>query len=212
MSAQRPISSYPLAASLSRADACKQELSRMSNRDPMSILAAVTCEDTLYEIDQLAMYSFDSCVTHASTGSEAIELDFLQSHRVVIVEAGLPDMDGCELVRQLLDIRHRPAVLIGDGCDSRLLMSALKLRVADFVDSPASPRTLRDAINRAVRDSGTMGRRVRREQRLRGMMRRLLRERRGLQRRMDLLCNDLVGAQRQLFHRVLTMQSGQDSF
>ncbi len=179
----------------------------MSNRDPMSILAAVTCEDTLYEIDQLAMYSFDSCVTHAATGAEAIELDFLQSHRVVIVEADLPDIDGGELVRQLLDVRHRPAVLIGDADDSRLLMSALRLRVADFVSSPPSPRTLREAINRAVHDSTTMGRRVRREQRLRGMMRRLLRERRGLQSRMDLVCSDLVGAQRQLFHRVLGLQS-----
>ncbi len=184
----------------------------MSQRDPMTILAAVTCEDTLYEIDQLAMYSFDSCVTHATTGAEAIELDFLQSHRVVVVEADLPDMDGTDLVRQLLDVRHRPAVLIGDVHDSGLLLAALRLRVADFVAAPPKSRSLRDAINRAVHDSSSSARRIHREQRLRGIMRRLLRERRGLQSRMDLICNDLVGAQRQLFHRVLSLQSDSDSY
>ena len=63
-----------------------------------------------------------------------------------------------------------------------------------------------DAAERALRGYEVRRQHQAKYRRMRDLLRRVIRERRDLNQRIDLVCRDLVGANRRLVHRVLDFE------
>ena len=170
------------------------------------ILVVMHDATTLEILVDAAARDFNAQVTWANTGSDALDIDCVDFHHVVLAGVCLPDMSGLDLARQILHLRHRPVILVGADPTVEDAIRAVRLGVSDFLPAPVDVEHLFTAIGTALRRSAAERRRIRREHRNRSLIRRVLRDRRNLNQRIDLICRDMVGAHRRLFHRVLTAQ------
>ncbi|MES2997534.1 MAG: two-component system response regulator CreB [Verrucomicrobiota bacterium] len=81
-------------------------------------------------------------VTHALTGSAALQAAALAAHDFVILDIGLPDMTGLEVCRALRETSQIPILFLTarDGELDRIL--GLELGGDDYVTKPFSPREI----------------------------------------------------------------------
>ncbi len=157
-------------------------------------------------IATVAARSSGTRVAYADTGAFALRLDRSEPQHVVLADVRLPDMDGLDFARDILARRHRPVILFGAAPTVAVTLSALRAGVADYLPTPLDPRELLKTLTRcAVRDVAAR-REIRHQQKMRALLRRVLRDRRHLNQRIDLICRDMVGAQRRLFHRILNIE------
>jgi FixJ family two-component response regulator len=171
------------------------------------MIAAVPESELLDTLIDVASESFDVRVTIAESAAEAIDLDQIRRHDLIVAATSLPDMDTLDFIREIQFRHRRPVVLVGGSPDVQLLIGAMRLGVSDVIPSPVATSVLFQAIARAMRGSVESDHRHHREQRLRSLVRRVLSERRELQQRMELVCHDMVGAHKRLFHRVLSWET-----
>ena len=178
----------------------------MSSSDTPKILVAVHDAVMLEIIVDAAARHFSAQVTRAATGNDALDIDCVESHHVVLAGIDLPDMSGFDLAEQILRLRRRPVILIADDPTADEVIRAVRLGVFDLLRIPVDVDHLYKAMDTALRRDAAERARSRREERNRSLIRRVLRDRRNLNQRIDLICRDMVGAHRRLFHRVLTGQ------
>ena len=146
-------------------------------------------------------------VTCCTRGADALDVDCIDPHHLVVTGPDLPDMSGFDLVEQLLDLQRRPVILVGAEPSGDDLIRALRAGVMDFLKTPIDTEHLFRAMASGLRWAAVERNRARRERRHRSLIRRVLRDRRRLNQRIDLICKDMVGAHRRLFHRVLASQA-----
>lgn len=170
------------------------------------ILAVARDPAVLDLIVGTALCPLETPITCAAQGAEALRLDRAEPHDVVIAELSLPDMKGLDFARDILARRHRPVILFGDHPTTGELLAAIRLGVSDVLPTPLHPHALLDAAARCMNHDAATRRQLRRQEKLRTLLRRVLRDRRCLNQRIDLICRDIVGAQRRLFHRVLSLE------
>ncbi len=178
----------------------------MPDRKPNSILSVTHDELTRTTIADVTTGLPHTQVTYTASGAEALEIDAKNAHHMIIACVDLQDMDGFELASRILASRHRPVVLVGDLPQPQDVIWAMRIGVADFLSLPLEPLELLATINRCLLRVASARRVLHRQQRLRGILRHVLRDRRNLNLRIELLCRDLVGTQRRLFHRVLGLK------
>lgn len=145
---------------------------------------------------------FDAHVTCVADAESCLDIDLIAPHDLVISEMHLEDSTGIVLAEKLLSLGNRPIILLGEEPSTEEAIAALRTGVRDVFVKPFPVSDLLDAAE------GLMsGHEVRRQHavkysRMRDMVRRVIRERRDMNRRIELLCKDLVGAQKRLVHRV----------
>lgn len=147
-----------------------------------------------------------ACISEATNGAEALELDEVEAYDVVVAAVDLGDMTGMELSARLRSSRRRPVILMGDHPTPGQVIEALRGGVADFLSTPIDGGYFVRAVARALGREAARRRRGRRAARDRALIRRVLEDRRQLNQRIELICKDMVGAHRRLFHRVLAFQ------
>lgn len=177
----------------------------MNTRVPEKVLVAAgdsVLADTLVD---LVSHCFHASVTSTASGRDALDVDCIESHTLALIGEGLPDWDQLDLARQLLEFRRRPIILIVNEPTADGLLAALRLGVLDVLPTPICVQQLFDAVERGLRSDQSMRREQKRLERLRCLIRRVMRERRDLNQRIDLICRDIVGAHRRLFHRILAL-------
>ncbi len=92
-------------------------------------------------------------VTEAKDGYEALDGIAAASPHVVLLDLGMPGMDGVELLRFLADQQYRSPVLIVSGFDRRVLESAFRLgealglNMAGPVEKPVRLEVLEAMLN-----------------------------------------------------------------
>jgi DNA-binding NtrC family response regulator len=145
-----------------------------------------------------------TCVSRASSG---LHSDAREPNDLVIAEMKLPDASGLEFAEQLLAGASRPVILIDERASSRRAVAALRLGIADLFHKPFPVECLLQAAQEALDSLDFRRRTAVRHRRMREMVRRMIRERRDLNRRVELVCKDLVDAQRRLSHRVLALEA-----
>ncbi len=173
------------------------------------VLVVANDVGTLAQIVDTANRIDDTLVTCASSGSEALDIDCIEPHQLVVATEPLADMSGLDFARNILALRDRPVVLIGEAPRADDIIHALRLGVADFVVSPLDAEYLFETVERSLHCGRSAERDARRQHNHRALLRRVLRDRRKLSQRIDLICKDLVGAQRRLFHRVVTLSDAE---
>lgn len=171
------------------------------------ILAVIQDPASLELLSDAAARSFDAQITCAYNGSDALDVDQVEIHHIAILSLDQPDMSGFELARRLLKIRFRPVIMIAADPTGKDVMEALRLGVTDFLPTPLDRDSLMNALTRCLCRGRAMRRTVERQKKQRLLVRRLLRDRRNLNQRIELICRDMVGAYRRVFHRILSLEN-----
>lgn len=97
-------------------------------------------------------------VATAATGTEALSLAATRSPAVVVLDLGLPDLDGIDVCRRLRQWSDVPViVLTADGAEERKV-EALDEGADDYVTKPFSTPELLARVRVALRHRPTRGR------------------------------------------------------
>jgi len=146
---------------------------------------------------------FDALITCVADAESCLDTDMLEPHDLVVAEWDLEDASGLDLAEHLLTLRSRPVILLADDVDADDALQAMRLGVRDVFPRPISIDELLDSADRALRGHQLHRQHGIRYHRMRKLVRQVIRERRELHQRVDLICRDLVQAQRKLVHKVV---------
>jgi DNA-binding NtrC family response regulator len=175
-------------------------------RHPYRVLLVEPDGDILEMLVAALARRFNAQVTCVAGAADCLDLDMLEPHDLVIAEMTLPDGGGLELAEHLLTLRQRPVILLADELDCADAVASLRLGVRDVFQKPFAVQELLDAAHRALTGFDLRKRRAARYRKMRETVRRTIQERRDLNRRIDLICRDVVEAQRRLVHRIIAME------
>jgi len=146
---------------------------------------------------------FDAQLTCVGSAEDALDIEMVEPHDIVIAELDLPGLDGLTLTRHLMDLSDRPVILLAEEPAMSHAVEALRLKATDMFPKPFAIGDLMDSMDRAMREHIKLRQFQAKHRNLRQLVRQVLRERRELNSRIDLICRDLVGAHRRLIQRVL---------
>jgi DNA-binding NtrC family response regulator len=154
---------------------------------------------------------FGARITCTAGGEDALDIEIVEPHDLVIADIDLPGMDGISLADHLKELSDRPVILTSGRPTLSQAIESVRLGVSDFLSKPYAMAALLDSAEKALRLHRATCRQKRRYRQLRQMTKRVLSQRRELNQRIDLICRDLVGAHRRLVCRVLeTEQAHRD--
>lgn len=145
---------------------------------------------------------FDAHVTCVADAESCLDVDLITPHDLVISEMHLDDSNGIELAQNLLSLCNRPIILLGEEPSSEEAITALRVGVRDVFVKPFPVSELLEAAEGMLAGHEMRRQHTVKYSRMRDLVRRVIRERRDMNRRIELLCKDLVGAQKRLVHRV----------
>lgn len=122
----------------------------MSNK---TLILVVEDERQISHFISAILTSNDYQVLKASRGEEAIAM--VASHRpdLVLLDLGLPDMDGLEVLKQLRSWTSVPVVVVSSRSHEREKVEALDLGADDYVTKPFGTAELLARIRTAIRHS-----------------------------------------------------------
>jgi DNA-binding response OmpR family regulator len=90
-----------------------------------------------------------------STGAEALELAAAARFQVILLDLGLPDIHGLELIRKLRDLAPESRiVIITADATSETLLQAIKEQAFEYVRKPFDIHELVDIVQRAAKSGG----------------------------------------------------------
>jgi len=98
----------------------------------------------------LSAQSFD-CVADVGTGREALERAVELNPKVVLLDLGLPDLDGLDVLRRLRDqVPETRVVILTMHAEEEYVLRALAAGAEGYVLKTAEPEALAEAIRRAT--------------------------------------------------------------
>ena len=87
----------------------------------------------------------------AGTGGEAVRMFERQPHDLVVLDLGLPDLEGTEVCRRLRALSKAPIVVLSARNEEADKVAALDLGADDYVTKPFGPEELLARIRVALR-------------------------------------------------------------
>lgn len=75
-------------------------------------------------------------VTAALTGREGLSLTASHCPDVILLDLGLPDIDGCDVLRQLRTWTHTPIIIISARNEEQEKVKALDMGADDYITKP----------------------------------------------------------------------------
>lgn len=144
---------------------------------------------------------FDARITSVADAESALDIEICDPHDLIIASLDLAGTSGLELAAHMSALSARPIVLIGDCPTTDQVIEAMRLGVRDVFRKPFSMTLLLDTVNRILRGQELRRQHAAKYRRMRELVRRVIRERKQLNQRVELVCRDLVGAQRRLVDR-----------
>ena len=93
----------------------------------------------------------------AQTGEEALSMISSHCPDLIILDLGLPDMDGLEILRQLRSWSSVPVVVVSARSHERDKVEALDQGADDYITKPFGTSELLARIRTAIRHSRTAG-------------------------------------------------------
>lgn len=152
---------------------------------------------------------FHALITGVADAPAALDADLTCPYDLVIADMDLGDFTGVQLAEHLVTLGDRPIILLGAEPLTEDVIEALRLGVCDVLNRPFPIEQLLDAVQVAVHGAKMRRAHLVKYRGMRDLVRRVIRERRDLNKRIDLLCRDLVSAQRRLMQRVLMKEQAQ---
>jgi len=109
-------------------------------------LKILIIEDNEQEIELIEHYCLEESKTDieidsATTGTKGLELFSKNDYRVVILDYQLPDFDGFELLKNMLNQRIVPVILVTAAGSEEAAVKAIKLGAFDYIPKTGSHYT-----------------------------------------------------------------------
>jgi len=93
-------------------------------------------------------------VAIAGTGGDALRMFEQQPHDLVVLDLGLPDLEGTEVCRRIRALSKAPIVVLSARSEEADKVAALDLGADDYVTKPFGPEELLARIRVALRRVG----------------------------------------------------------
>ncbi len=94
-------------------------------------------------------------VISASTGAQAYGMITSHCPDVVLLDLGLPDMDGLQIIRSVREWSHLPIIVVSARTHERDKVAALDLGADDYIVKPFGTSELLARIRTAIRHTRT---------------------------------------------------------
>ncbi len=120
------------------------------NNEPRILV--VEDEEQLSRMLRATLIQSGYAVTLAKTGTEGLKAMIAQSFGVILLDLGLPDMDGKDVITQARAISSAPLLVISARGSEREKIAALDLGASDYVAKPFDVGELLARIRVALRD------------------------------------------------------------
>ena len=115
-------------------------------------ILVVEDEEQLSRMLRATLIQSGYAVTLAKTGAEGLSALIAQVFGVVLIDLGLPDMDGKEVITRAREISGAPLLVISARGSEREKIAALDLGASDYVAKPFDVGELLARIRVALRD------------------------------------------------------------
>lgn len=83
----------------------------------------------------------------AEEGRKAVELVKANSYEVVVLDLGLPDIDGLEVLTAIREVSSVPVIIMTVRTDLRSIKDSMALGATEYMNKPFKPETLLRRIN-----------------------------------------------------------------
>ncbi len=98
----------------------------------------------------------DYRVLYADNGAQGLELSRSQCPDIILLDLGLPDMDGNDIIRELRTWTSTPVIVISARTAEREKVSALDLGADDYITKPFGTSELLARIRASLRHSNRL--------------------------------------------------------
>jgi len=119
--------------------------------DPRPLVLVVEDEPQMRKFVRIALESHDYRVVEAATGAEAIQHATSYTPDAVLLDLGLPDMDGLELTRRLREWSTVPILVISAREQEDVKVRALDGGADDYLTKPFGAAELMARLRVALR-------------------------------------------------------------
>ena len=104
---------------------------------------------------EIALRARDYDVTLAATGADALRLAPVEVPDVVVLDLGLPDLDGVSVINSLRDFSAVPIIVLSGRAQGTDKVAALDAGADDYVTKPFGMAELLARLRATVRRAGT---------------------------------------------------------
>ena len=153
---------------------------------------------------------FNCNITCVSTPEDALDVEMLEPHSLVVADTTSDGMDAITMASRLAELSDRPIILMGNSPTASDVIEAMRCGVVDFFPKPFEVENLLDSMQKALSGHASVRVQNQKYHRMRTLVRKVIRDRRGLNKRVELVCKDLVGAHKRLAVRVLDQTKGKN--
>jgi two-component system KDP operon response regulator KdpE len=115
-------------------------------------LLLIEDDETTVESIRLCMEIYETSSTIISTrkGKEALELLKKEKFDAVLIDLGLPDIDGTEVIKQMRQFTQIPAVVLSARHSPEVVAKALELGADDYITKPFDYRNLLSRLKHLI--------------------------------------------------------------
>jgi two-component system KDP operon response regulator KdpE len=108
-------------------------------------------EPQIRRLLRASLIAQDYRVSEAETGQQALDLIAAEGPEIVILDLGLPDLDGLEVLTRIRAASRVPVVVLSSRSDERSKVQALELGADDYVTKPFGMAELLARLRTALR-------------------------------------------------------------
>ena len=121
----------------------------------MARILVIDDEDQIRRFLRIALESEGHTVLEAATGREAIVQAATGAPDLLVLDLGLPDRDGKDVLRDIRTWSNLPVLVLSVRADETEKVAALDLGAQDYVAKPFGTRELLARLRALLRDRGT---------------------------------------------------------
>lgn len=126
--------------------------------DIKPLVLVVEDEETICNFISAVLTSNDYRVVKAKTGKEGLSMFTSHAPDVILLDLGLPDIDGMELLKSIRQWSETPVVVVSARGHEREKVAALDSGADDYIVKPFGTSELLARIRTAIRhSSGSIG-------------------------------------------------------
>jgi two-component system KDP operon response regulator KdpE len=122
------------------------------NHDFKTKVLIVDDEPQIRKILTISLVSEYYEIIEAHNANEAIRLAAIRNPGIIILDLGLPDMDGLSVIKEIREFSKCPIIVLSVRSDEKDKIQALDLGANDYVTKPFNIRELMARMRSALRD------------------------------------------------------------
>lgn len=124
--------------------------------DKKSTILVVEDEISIRKLLAISLESAGYKIVECMSGKEALRLAVSVKPDLIILDLGLPDIDGKEVIKSIREYSQIPIIICSVRSDDQEMIKALSLGADDYVTKPFNPEVLLARINANLRKAATL--------------------------------------------------------